>query len=335
MEKGELSYLQDQLLKSVLNTKLTILSGYHQANDCDLPLSIQTVIQNHKHYSKKFGYHYVFRKDCSKPASVSDQYNPFYLGCWSKPQFIMDYLESSDFVFWIDSDSIFTNFNRGLDDLIHINKSLIFTGDIYDACNSGHLLFRNDSISRKILREWDQTRFLNLIERRNEASGIELTHDGFVMGDQTGLNAILNSTIRNASDLCKAFNTINGYTGNSNRLYLDWQERFLPISQEKINNIKRNLIRSDLRESIEIVPQNRLNAYIDSVEGAPRYHFGDPIVHFVSHSKKYLNRMGIIERYLVERGIYISPFLSIYPLRFLKYLFQNLRNMLKEKLLSR
>lgn len=164
--------------------------------------------------------------------------------------------------------------------------------------------------------------------------GFDLTSDGYVLSDQTSINAVLNSRIRNSYDLCEAFNTINGFTHNPSRRHLDWQEQFLPINQKNINNIKQNLIRSDLRESIEIVPQNRLNAYIDSIEGAPRYHFGDPIVHFVSHSKKYLNRMGIIERYLVERGVYISPFLWIYPLRFLKHLFQKLRNMLKEKSLS-
>ena len=319
----------------MLNNKLTILSGFHQTNGGDLPPSIQTVILNHKRYSKKFGYHYVFRRDCAKPTSVSDQANPFYLGCWSKPQFILDSLESSDFVFWIDSDSIFTNFNRSLNDIVCINKSLIFTGDIYDVCNSGHLLFRNDSISKKILKEWDQTRFLNLDGIQKEAAGFELTRDGFVMGDQTGLNAILNASIKNSSDLCKAFNTINGYTGNPKRVYLDWQKRFLPVSQKNINNIMANLVRADLSGQIEIVPQSRLNAYIDSIEGAPCYRFGDPIVHFVSHSKKYLNRMGIIERYLVEHGIYISPFLWIYPSRFFKHLFQKLKTVFKEKLLSR
>ena len=85
--------------------------------------------------------------------SQSDQTNPFYVGCWSKPQFILDCFESSDYVFWIDSDSIFTNFNRSLDDLIQINKSLVFTGDVYDVCNSGHLFFRNDFVSKKILKE--------------------------------------------------------------------------------------------------------------------------------------------------------------------------------------
>ena len=115
---------------------------------------------------------------------------------------------------------------------------------------------------------------------------------------------------------------------------MDWQKQFLPINQENINNIKQNLIRTDLRESIGIVPQNRLNAYIDSVEGAPHYHHGDPIVHFVSHTKKYLNRMGTIERYFVERGIYVSPFLWIYPRRFLKSLLSKLKKIFKERLLS-
>ena len=96
-----------------------------------------------------------------------------------------------------------------------------------------------------------------------------------------------------------------------------------------------NLVRADLSGQIEIVPQSRLNAYIDSIEGAPCYRFGDPIVHFVSHSKKYLNRMGIIERYLVEHGIYISPFLWVYPRRFLKSIITKLKHSIKEKSLSR
>ncbi len=316
------------------NYKLTILSGYYQSNKGDLPQSIQTIIRNQKRYCKKFSYHYVFRTDCSKPTSAFDQNNPFYLGCWSKPKLILDCFEFSDYVFWIDSDSIFTNFNRNLDDLIQIDKSLIFTGDVYDVCNSGHLLFRNDLTSKKILKEWDQTRFLNFEEIPKEDIGFELTRDGFIMGDQTGLNAVLNANIKNSVDLCKAFNKINGFTGNPKRCHLDWQKQFLPISQKNINNIKRDLIRTDLRESIGIVPQNRLNAYIDSVEGAPHYRYGDPIVHFVSHSKKYLNRMGTIERYFVERGIYVSPFLWIYPRRFLKSLLSKLKKILKERLLS-
>jgi hypothetical protein len=44
--------------------------------------------------------------------------------------------------------------------------------------------------------------------------------------------------------------------------------------------------------------------------------------------------MGTIERYYVERGIYVSPFLWIYPHRFLKSLLSKLKKIFKERLLS-
>lgn len=299
---------------------VAIVSGYYSANP-NAPQAhwLRLVIKNHQNYAKKHGYHYIFRNDCAPATSKENKKDPFYLGAWSKPLFIQDLLEKKfDYVFWIDSDSIFTNFNVDFDDLISQNKDIAFTGDCYDVCNSGHLLLKNSEFSKKFINDWDKSRFINCSEMDQSLLGFETTHDGFARGDQTNFNALLVGPIKNSQDLTDNFNEINGFPGNLARKFSDWQKLFTPISDENIQNIFSKLIDPALKGHLHITKQNRLNAYVSKIENSPLYSPGDAIVHFVSNTKKYLVNMGWLESQLMIRGIYITPFIWHYPKKYLK-----------------
>jgi galactosyl transferase GMA12/MNN10 family len=168
---------------------IAVLSGYYSLKkNHTKPKWLATVIKNHQNYCRAHGYQYFFRDDYIAPVSKTNNADPFYLGAWSKPQFIKDLLSKEfDYVFWIDSDSIFTNFKVGFEDLIATNKNIIFTGDCYDTCNSGHLFVKNSDFSISFLDQWDKSRKINCLEIDDSQIGFELTDDGFSRSDQTNI----------------------------------------------------------------------------------------------------------------------------------------------------
>lgn len=306
---------------------VAIISGFiSNKKSGKQPKWLRHVIKNHENYAKKHGYDYAFRSDYAMPASSASSRDPFYIGCWSKPSFILDFLDSGyEYVFWIDADSVFTNFSVDLNDLIKTGKDFIFTGDGYDVCNSGHLLFKSTPFSRKFLTRWDESRFLNFSSFDKNKIGFWVTDDGYSMGDQTNLNALLNKDFTCSSEFIEAFNNINGYLGNKTRIHQNWQEIYNPAESKNIQNIMRDLIGSEIQQHIGIVPQRRLNSYPNISAGAGRYHFRDPIIHFVSDTKQYLQKIGFLAGYLIRYGIYVSPILWIYPMQRLKGLMDILR----------
>lgn len=303
---------------------VAIISGYYSANpNAPMPRWLRLVVQNQENYAKKHGYHYVFRSDCAPATSEENKKDPFYLGAWSKPLFIQELLEKDfDYVFWIDSDSIFTNFNLNFDDLIALEKDIVFTGDCYDVCNSGHILLKNTEFSKNFINDWERSRFINCSSLDKASLGFDTTKDGFSRGDQTNFNALLVGPITSCQDLVNNFRVINGFPGNQDRKFKDWQKLFTPISDVNIQNIFSKLINPALKDHLYITKQNRLNAYVNKVENSPVYQPGDPIVHFVSNTKKYLVNMGWIESQLMIRGMYITPFFWHYPRKQLKEWFK-------------
>ena len=155
-----------------------------------------------------------------------------------------------------------------------------------------------------------------------------MTDDGFSRSDQTNINALLYGSISSAGELVKNFNCSNGFHGNPLRAFKDWQSLFTPKSNKNIENIFSKLIDQSIRDSIHITKQNRLNAYVNKIENCEIYTLGDPIVHFVSNSKKYLVNMGPVECLLMERGIYITPFIWHYPRQTLKEKLRTIRRWL-------
>ncbi|WP_353432647.1 putative nucleotide-diphospho-sugar transferase [Polynucleobacter sp. MWH-UH23A] len=294
---------------------LAIVSGYvSKPGSGRKPRWLKSVKKNHQNYASKHGYAYIFREDFACSASNTSAHEPFYVGTWSKPTFILDLLNQGyEYVFWIDSDSIFTNFKIGFDDLIRTQKDLIFSGDAYDVCNAGHLLFRNSDFSKAFLEKWDETRFFNYRDSGSAADGFWITADGYGISDQANLNALLSKNIETSLDLLEGFNAINGYPENPLRKHRDWQKLYSPKTPNYCDQILRDLIRPDLHANVLVVNQRRLNAYPKSICGEARYQPRDPLVHFVSDTKDYLVKANIISLLLMSYGIYITPFIYTYP----------------------
>lgn len=275
-------------------------------------------MNNHINYCFKHNYSYKFCTNYTKPASQVNN-SPFYLGTWSKPGFILTELSSNlyDYIFWIDSDSIFTNFNLSFDDLVLTGKDITFSGDYSDVFNGGHLLVKNTEFSFDFISKWEASRFINFSKYKDQIS-FDITQDGYALGDQTLFNALLNCNSLNPEELIVGFNTINGFDGNHNRNYDNWRYLFSE-SDSCLENIYQDLINKKIVEHIQIVPQRRLNSYLDSTSKQVMYHYKDPIIHFVSTSKSYLENRNIIFYKLIEFGIYISP-LRVIIRRFLRKL---------------
>jgi hypothetical protein len=293
-----------------MNMRVLVLSGYTRGKDSKGQRAwLKAVMNNHINYCFKHNYSYKFCTNYSNPAS-SENCNPFYLGTWSKPGFILSELNNNfDYIFWIDSDSIFTNFNISLDDLISTDKDLIFTGDYSDVFNGGHLLIKNSIFSLNFIKMWEESRFINFSNNRANL-GFEITSDGFALGDQTLFNALLNCSSLDNEKIIEGFNIINGYEGNDKRKYKNWKDYFFD-SKKFTSNIYEKLINKDFINNIHIVPHKRLNSYLDTNYNILKYTRGDPILHFVSTSKNSLeNRCQMIYK-LIEIGIYIDPIKTI------------------------
>ncbi len=59
-----------------------------------------------------------------------------------------------DYIFGIDSDSIFWKLDKNLDDLISLKKDFVFTVDSWDLFNGGHFLVRSPSWSIEFFENW-------------------------------------------------------------------------------------------------------------------------------------------------------------------------------------
>lgn len=284
-----------------------VISGYVDfIEKKNSSLWLNSVIKNHTNYCLKYNYSYKFFTHYSKPASLNEK-NLFYLGSWSKPEYILDELKTDqyDFIFWIDPDSIFSNFNISLSDLYLENKDLTFAGDYSDVFNGGHLMVKNSDFSKNFLSMWNQSRFINFSSHK-DLIRFPLTQDGYALGDQSLFNALLNNPSIEPTSLVNSFNNINGFEGNDLKKYKNWGELFLS-SKFSLENIYNNLIHKQLHKHIHIVPQKRLNSYLEYNHDKVKYSNGDPIIHFVSTSKKYLLKRNFIIYFLIEKGIFLKP----------------------------
>ena len=162
---------------------ILILSGYTLGENVKKAEKwLRSVMNNHINYCYTNNYSYKFCTNYAHPASKVN-HTPFYLGTWSKPSFILKELNEKeyDYIFWIDSDSVFVNFNFSLQDLFVYDKDLTFAGDYSDVFNGGHLLVKNTEFSREFISKWNQSRFINFADYASNV-GFDLTADGYALG---------------------------------------------------------------------------------------------------------------------------------------------------------
>jgi len=184
--------------------------------------------------------------------------------------------KSVSFVFLSDCDSVFMNFSADFQDLVDMNKQIIFTGDSWDLYNGGHLFLRNTSFVREFLDFW-----LSFKSLKFEA--FPTTHQSIEghLSDQPVMNSILSGGFEvQSKNFFHCFSSTNGFIGNEFRKHKFFPYTHAPTQKWRLRNASL-LIHKSLRPSFGIVTQSRLNSYEIGLPGSRPFKFGDPIIHLV------------------------------------------------------
>ena len=109
---------------------------------------------NIKKYCEKNNYtYYIHRKsDIGKEKFPSVE----------KVYLLKKYIDNHDYIIWVDPDILIFDMEFKIESLLKDNISLYCYKDINYYLNNGFLIFKNDDISKNILKEW-----LELIENKN------------------------------------------------------------------------------------------------------------------------------------------------------------------------
>ena len=123
--------------------RIGIISGYYPGFRLDSPI-------NHKVYADRHGYGYVYN---FTPERCSGGY-------FFKVRTILRYLDFFDWIFWIDDDAYFTNFEVKLEQFITPDdgSELVIcsspsTKKLFTKFSSGQFLLKSTPVSRAFLQE--------------------------------------------------------------------------------------------------------------------------------------------------------------------------------------
>jgi len=251
----------------------------------EAPDIISDVRRNHEKFAHRHGYDYHFYGENEIHSLQELVKGPGDLH-WIKPEVISSALESYDFVFWTDLDSVFHTIDQSLEDLILPGKDFVFTGDHNDLFNGGHLFFRKSEFTQNLINQWSR---LQTIPFPLWAEGAQQGISGHV-GDQVAMNFLLAGGRAEKSDVeqnaLQLLNRTNGWLGNPQRERKRFHRTHAPNSVPNLRRARR-LLDPVLRESVEIVVQHRLNAYPWWGPKGRGNHLG-PIIHFVPPYKELL-----------------------------------------------
>ncbi len=248
-----------------------------------VPESVTRVVANHEHFAHRHGYSHRFVVDPTGDRLDGDGVSPE----WIKVAAITEALEEGfPWVFWIDADSVFSDSNQSLDDIVAIKKSIVVTGDAADVCNTGHVFVRNTQESMKVLDLWWKMRLIIF-------PPIHTTHVDSKgrAKDQPAFNYLLvggepdqESVSRTGERL---FNIFNGFLENPDRRHKFFQFTHAPTRWWRVP-MTRSLLSREMRKIVGIVPQGRLNGYPRRLAGSPRSIKNAPIMHYPGRMRKYL-----------------------------------------------
>lgn len=260
-----------------------VISGYYCAEGESLPTWVLKATRNIESFAARNGYEYVFRTDCS-PSKSSDT-RPFYLGTNSKQRYILEAFENGyEVVFWCDPDTIILK-DLDLFNLLG-NKDICVSGDHNDLVNAGHIVARNTEWSRGLIQAWDRLRDQVYSSHPFAEYTLNLTNDGYSVGDQPLLNSLLvNGIVEDCDQVIVGINLTTSYK--------DCRYRLVESMGDFINAGQASTLRYLLHESCErhvrILPQSYLNGYFDS----QYLSFGDLynccLIHFASNAKGFLS----------------------------------------------
>lgn len=108
---------------------------------------VKHAVENHKMYCKKHNYKYVLRTK-SKTDRIPN---------WEKIHLLLELMNdpNNQFLFWMDTDSVFTNFDLKIEGLLNSKHHFYFSGDT-NIINTGHFILKNSDWSKEQLKHiWD------------------------------------------------------------------------------------------------------------------------------------------------------------------------------------
>lgn len=254
--------------------KILIVSGYLGSRENYINL----VEENHRLYCRMHAYDYIFVDEFKFFDQLIDSEVDF---SWFKVAKCIELLKLNiwEYIFWIDADSFFLNMNRDFDDLFLLERDFVFTGDSWDVFNGGHFLVRNSNWSIQFLQNW-------LSMRKIIAPNLRTSHKGKQgrLMDQPAMNILLYEGSASVQNLEFSFNSINGYSGNPDRLHKFFQYTHAPTSKVRLRKTN-SLISKNLRNNVVVVEQNRLNAYPFKMPGMRLDLARADILHFPGDKK--------------------------------------------------
>ena len=108
--------------------------------------------QNMYEYCDKWGHEYI--RESVKPENVSVY--------WYKVQMVYDALMTGmyDYVVWIDSDAIITDYSRDIFAILHsYNRDIVVGSDntFFDVANAGVFAIANTQVGREFVKDWIET----------------------------------------------------------------------------------------------------------------------------------------------------------------------------------
>lgn len=205
-------------------------------------------------YAVKHNYDFIVER-CPLREDLDKDYmwdgNEEYLFVWSKPSIIKKYLVNYDYIFFMDSDSIFVNHNIKIESIIEkyffddtcllfgsncVTKTFCYNKNVL---NAGVFIVKNTDKTFKILNKWI------------EAPNTELCHEWKYKHprEQTCLNIIKNKYNYNEIKIIDYY-ILNGIDGN-------WIKHYMGINKEKRHRIlnlylKKNLIEYNIYDKTNV-----------------------------------------------------------------------------------
>lgn len=125
-----------------MEKQICILSGRYPVSDFESYI-------NHKVYAERHGYTYI---NCIWPNKVDNPY-------MNKLLYIKEYYNFFDYIFWIDDDAFFMNFEKGLEDFIPVHEQFLTIcsspdfKELRTYFSSGQFMLKCDKIGRKFIDE--------------------------------------------------------------------------------------------------------------------------------------------------------------------------------------
>lgn len=226
---------------------------------------VKFALQNHKDYSNRHSYTYILRK-LPKTNRIST---------WEKIDLIKKIILSNeyDYIFWMDTDSIFTNFTIKIEDIINNtgeNYNFIFSGDT-NIINAGHFIFKSSSWSLKELEKiW------NIYPAKYGMSGDNAAFSVWLAGGHGNMSH------------------------QQQKIYYELVDKgFIDISEKNRieNGTAQEYICQELNKYCKLIPKRKINSYNCDFQK------GDFIFHAVNSNDYTRNT---IFKYIENNNIIIS-----------------------------